>query len=678
MKIYVNANAKFDGNGSEKLPFRYINDAAKVAIAGDEVLVYPGVYREYVNPIYAGTESSPIVYRSVEPLGAEISGAEVVDYWQRYKDNVWVAKVSNSVFGKYNPYKTYVMGDWYFGPVNKHTGAVYMNDLQFYETTSLEECIAGDIYSKSWEQSNSVYKWYTEQNTDNDETIIYGNFQGKNPNEEKVEINVRREVFMPQETGINFITVSGFKINKAATTWAPPASYQDGMVAPHWSKGWIIEKCEISHSRCAGISLGKYKDPENNQYFTYKHVKSPTQMERDAANRGQYHGWLKENIGHHTVRNCNIHHCEQDGIVGRQGCVFSVIEDNHIHDINNMQELAGAEIAGIKLHAAIDVIIRRNHIHDCTMGIWTDWEAQGTRISQNLLDHNYAPDGTSERITGAMQSQDLFVEVSHGPTLIDNNLLLSKVSLRLATQGVACVHNLMLGSITSIGDNTDFFVDGKNQPRFTPYHIRHRTEISGYMTILHGDDRFYNNIFVQNWPVEDEQRQTVVDREVKDTEQVGTNGFDDYPTYNEWYAQFARLEGTFSKETDMDDLMSAHFGHLPVWASGNVYLNGAKAWKKEVNNLVNDTDSVHFELVNSTNGGVSLKTNLYDLIGSYTDKIITSEILGKAFEPEQSYEMPDGASITFNEDYFGNHRGVATIPGPFISKKAASEMLWGK
>ena len=22
------------------------------------------------------------------------------------------------------------------------------------------------------------------------------------------------------------------------------------------------------------------------------------------------------------------------------------------------------------------------------------------------------------------------------------------------------------------------------------------------MTILHGDDRFYNNIFVQNWPVD--------------------------------------------------------------------------------------------------------------------------------------------------------------------------------
>ena len=56
-----------------------------------------------------------------------------------------------------------------------------------------------------------------------------------------------------------------------------------------------------------------------------------------------------------------------------------------------MMELGGAEVAGIKLHAAIDVIIRRNHIHHCTMGIWCDWEAQGTRITQNLLHDNQRP-----------------------------------------------------------------------------------------------------------------------------------------------------------------------------------------------------------------------------------------------------------------------------------------------
>ena len=42
MKLFVNANANFDGNGTELRPFRRINEAAKVAKPGDEVLVAPG------------------------------------------------------------------------------------------------------------------------------------------------------------------------------------------------------------------------------------------------------------------------------------------------------------------------------------------------------------------------------------------------------------------------------------------------------------------------------------------------------------------------------------------------------------------------------------------------------------------------------------------------------------
>ena len=669
LKIYVNANAVRDGNGTKDAPYKLINDAARVAVPGDEVLVYPGTYRENVNPVNAGTEDAPITYRSVEPLKAVITGAEKVTDWKQYKDNVWVTRINNNLFGTYNPYTTYIIGDWYLGPVNKHTGAVYMNDRQFYETETLDECIKGEIYARSWDQKNSVYKWYIEQDEDRNETVIYANFQGKNPTKESVDINVRREVFWPQETGRNYITVSGFAINKAATTWAPPAAYQDGMIGPHWSKGWIIEDCDISHSRCAGISLGKYKDPDNDHYFTYKHIKSPTQMERDAVCRGQYHGWYKENIGHHIIRRCNIHDCEQDGIVGRQGGVFSLIEDNHIHHINNMQELAGAEIAGIKMHAAIDVIIRRNHFDHTTMGLWCDWEAQGTRITQNLFDHNYAPDGTAPHLEGAMESQDIWVEVSHGPTLIDNNLLLSKGSLRIPTQGLAIVHNLILGSFTLVGAGTDHPGKGAPQPRYTPYHIKHRTEVAGFMTILHGDDRFYNNIFIQKWPATDTTPET--------NEQVGTYVFDDYPTYDEWYAPFKKLEGRPAKETDMADLQPYHFGHLPVWASGNVYLNGAKAWKKEDHKLVDDKDKVEFELVEK-DGQPAVKTNLYDLLGDFKNSIINTDVLGEAFEPEQRFEMPNGDDITFNEDYFGNHRDVSTIPGPFASEKDAKDFLWNK
>lgn len=97
MRIYVNANAGRDGNGTANMPFRHINDAAKVAKAGDEVLVSPGVYREYVNPIHAGEEDARISYRSTQPLGAVITGAEQVKSWQKYEGNVWVCRIANSI-----------------------------------------------------------------------------------------------------------------------------------------------------------------------------------------------------------------------------------------------------------------------------------------------------------------------------------------------------------------------------------------------------------------------------------------------------------------------------------------------------------------------------------------------------------------------------------------------------
>ena len=667
MIFYVNAAAAREGNGSKEMPFKHINEAAKVAGPGDEVLVAPGIYREYVDPVNGGTEDARITYRSEQPLGAVITGAEPVDTWEPYQGNVWVCRIDNGVFGNYNPYTTFVGGDWYFAPVVRHTGAVYLNDRQLYETETLEECIKGEVYLPSWDHDFSVYKWYTEQ--DGDTTVIYANFQGHNPNEEKVDINVRRNCFMPSKTGVDYITLSGFDVNKAATTWAPPAAYQDGMVGPHWSKGWIIEDCEISNSKCCGISLGKYYDPENDHYFTNKHVKSPTQMERDAVCRGQYHGWLKEKVGSHIVRRCHIHHCEQAGIVGRMGCVFSIIEDNHIHNINNMQQLGGAEISGIKFHAAIDVTFRRNHIHHSTMGIWCDWQAQGTRITQNLLHDNHAPEG-STKAEGAMMCQDIFIEVGHGPTLIDNNVMLSKAGLRIATEGVACVHNLILGAFTAVGGGTDNTVNGLNQPRYTPYHIRHRTEVAGFMSILHGDDRFYNNIFVQNWPVKETEAKEDMGFKMEDNQEVGTRVFDEYPTYEEWISWFE-----MDKPANMGKLAQYHFSHLPVWVNGNAYFNGAKPCKNEKSNLVDETNKVTVELVEK-DGHYYLKTNVYDLLGDFKDGIITSDILGYAFEPEQRFENPDGTAITFNEDYLGEHRGLSAVPGPFVSAEAAGKQLW--
>ncbi len=71
-----------------------------------------------------------------------------------------------------------------------------------------------------------------------------------------------------------------------------------------------------------------------------------------------------------------------------------------------------------------------------------------------------------------------------------------------------------------------------------------------------------------------------------------------------------------------------------------------------------------------------LRTNVYDLLGSFRASMISSDTLGRAFEPEERYEQPDGTDIVFDSDYFGAHRGIDVLPGPFACEKDADKPLW--
>ena len=680
MTYYVNTAAKEGGNGTKENPFKKIQQAADVAKAGDEVIVAPGIYREYVNPKNGGTKDSPIVYRSEQPLKAHITGAEPVKNWTQVEGNVYCARISNSIFGDYNPYTTLVRGDWFIAYMTAHTGDVYLNEKSMYEVTDLKKVYKPETYVPSWDQEFSVYTWYAEQDKEKNETVIYANFQGKNPNEENVEISVRQNCFLPSEEGLNYITLSGFTVSKAATQWAPPTAYQDGMIGPHWSKGWIIEDCEIYESKCSGISLGKYYQKGNDNKWLETKYKDGTQTQRDCVCIAQIDGWSKEKIGSHIVRRCHIHNCGQCGIVGHLGGVFSLIEDNHIHHINNKQNLAGAEIGGIKMHAAIDVIYRRNNIHDCTRGIWLDWQAQGTRVTQNLFYNNCVPKAynmNKESMIGA--AEDLFIEVSHGPTLVDNNIFLSDRALKLATQGVSVIHNIIAGGLTAVGLGVNNGTPNLPSPRYTPYHEPHGTNVTGFMTILHGDCSFYNNIFIQQ-PMRPFMKgvmkatKAIVKAKKMDWDdaniEAGTFPYSDYPTFEEWDKMFEGYVGMGSVTTDR------YYSKLPVWAKGNLYFNGAKPMKKESDAYVDKKNKVTLEL-EEKGGKVSLKTNVYDFIPGAKCQLIKTDDIHPAFEPEEKYENPDGSPITFDTDILGKKRnGSTTIAGPFAQGSEVTEAIF--
>jgi alpha-L-arabinofuranosidase len=453
----VATNGNDSSFGTPTSPLRTIQHAADLAQPGDVILVHEGIYRERVSPPRGGeSDTKRITYEAAPRAKVVVTGSEVITNWVKVKDNVWKTTIPNSFFGNFNPYADLIHGDW-FNPRGRehHTGAVYLNGDWLAEAAHLEDVM---------KPMGANALWFGL--VDNSNTTIWAQFKDVNPNQQLVEINVRQTVFYPKKTGINYITVRGFTLEDAATQWAPPTAEQIGLIGPHWSKGWIIESNVVRYSMCSGISLGKYGDQWDNTSANTAsgYVKT---IERALTN-----GWSKENIGHHIVRDNDISHCEQTGIVGSLGAAFSTVTGNNIHDICTRGWLAGAEMAGIKFHAAIDVSISRNHIHRTGLGLWLDWMAQGTHVSGNLFHDN---------------GQDVFVEVDHGPFLFDNNLFLSPVSLDDNSQGGAYVHNLFAGSI-----NIRHFDD-----RQTPFLKAHSTAIAGFHDNPRGDDRFDNNLFVQ-------------------------------------------------------------------------------------------------------------------------------------------------------------------------------------
>jgi alpha-N-arabinofuranosidase len=455
-EYHVSAKGGDTNKGTAKAPFQTISKAAEIAQPGDVITVHEGTYRERIYPPRGGeSDTKRIVYRAAPGEKAIIKGSEVIKDWQKVQNDTWKVSIPNSFFVGFNPYSDLIHGDWFNSKGRKHhTGAVYLNGHWLTEAAGLDDVLKPIGNSSLW------FGQVDETNTK-----IWAQFRGVNPNETDVEINVRQAVFYPEKTGINYITVRGFTMMHAATPWAPPTAEQIGLIGTHWSKGWIIEDNDIRYSTCVGVTLGKYGDQwDNTSQNTAKgYVKT--------IERALEKGWSRENIGHHIVRNNNITHCEQAGIVGSLGAVFSSITGNVIHDIHVRRLFTGAEMAGIKIHASIDTVIRNNHIYRTCRGIWMDWMAQGTRIAGNLCYNN--------------TTDDLFCEVNHGPYLIENNMFLSKSGLKDWSQGGAYIHNLVVGSITL-----------RPQGRTTPYHLPHSTELVGLKNILGGDDRFYNNIFV--------------------------------------------------------------------------------------------------------------------------------------------------------------------------------------
>lgn len=244
-------------------------------------------------------------------------------------------------------------------------------------------------------------------------------------------------------------------------------------------------------------------------------------------------------------------------------------------------------------------MIQNNLIFNCHMGIWLDWMTQGARISNNTMYGNH--------------QWDVFLEISHGPVLLDNNTLLSKVSILDSAQGTAYAHNLIAGEVRQ----------REEIERRTHYFTHHGTQCLGVAHVHDGDDRFYNNILL-------------------------------HPGGLACYDK----------------------NQHAVWIDRNIYVREAKPPRLDKNALLDPTAEDRFR-VQSKDGLVFLHLPLRKDWQDVACARIHTGMLGQAHIPRQRFENPDGSPITINEDAHGRPRASTPFPGPFeITEDTATIQIW--
>jgi alpha-L-arabinofuranosidase len=589
-EFHVAATGDDADDGSKAKPLRTISAAALRAQPGDVVTVHEGIYRERVSPPRGGeSDAKRIIYQAAPGAKAIITGSEIVRGWEKLAGDTWKLTLPNKFFGRFNPYRDLIHGDW-FSPQGRqhHTVAVYLNGHWLIEAATLADVL---------KPAGPAPMWYAKVDgpaAAGGATTFWAQFKDVNPNASNVEINVRPTVFTPEKTGINYITLRGFTLRNAATNWAPPSAGQIGLVSAYWCKGWVIENNDIAYSKCSGVALGKYSDE-----FDNTNAAGTADPYTACVRRALNHGWNKATVGSHIVRNNRISHCEQAGVVGSLGCSFSTVTGNEIHDIHVQRLFSGAEMAGIKFHGAIDVVISRNHIYRTTLGIWLDWMAQGAEVAGNLMHDN--------------REYDLFCEVDHGPYLVANNVFLSPRTHLAVSQGGAYAHNLISGRLKIIPFD----------PRLTPLHKAHATELAGLHDNPCGDVRYYNNV-------------------------LAVHG----------------------------DLSAYDKAKLPIWAAGNVYLKGAAPCKEEVDPLVKPDFDAGLELLEKPDGWYLTIRLDKAWRGERSRKLVTTALLGRAAIPELPFENADGSPLSVNTDYFGIQRSAANpFPGPVETTQEGKQVI---
>ncbi len=96
-QYYVSPAGSDSNPGTLEQPFKTVQKAADIMVAGETCYIMAGTYRETVIPANNGEPGNPIVFRNYNDDRVVIVGSDTVTGWQPYQNNIYKAYFPDSV-----------------------------------------------------------------------------------------------------------------------------------------------------------------------------------------------------------------------------------------------------------------------------------------------------------------------------------------------------------------------------------------------------------------------------------------------------------------------------------------------------------------------------------------------------------------------------------------------------
>jgi hypothetical protein len=235
---YVSVNDGSDTNSGTSIdsPFKTVQKAADLAVAGDTVYIRGGTYREDVRVKNSGSPGNPIrffAYQNEKPI---FKATDVVTGWTSYQGNIW----KKDGWG-YESQQVFVDFDSSPGPpleqIRNPLYPSYATNMGAAQGVSVPNRTLSDMKAGSFYYdpgSGSLYVWLAD---------------GSDPNGHVIEAGKRSMNMAPSNSSVGYLHIKGLTFrfgNTGIVNYFPIVSA---------GRGGVVENCDIQWADQVGVQV---------------------------------------------------------------------------------------------------------------------------------------------------------------------------------------------------------------------------------------------------------------------------------------------------------------------------------------------------------------------------------------------------------------------------------------